>query len=592
MGSLEIGFVDSPSNAFQAIALNIVSVRLNPSQTAVADTDPNWVSVTAPPASGPGELSVNLLDFQNNATVFNIGQIPAQTYFQVEVVFDASLPGMVIPSCTSGTQEGCVTANASFTGSTNVVTTAVSGVLVTAGGLTPLIIDINSGTPVPPASPGGNYKLTPSISVVPAGTFLATVMGTVGGLSMTGDTINAELTGTNSIVAQAPIPASGVYSIQLPAGPNGTSYDLFVSGSTTFGVASDVMLTRGGLITTRNFSVTPPGTATTITGTVIDGRTHNALAGATVNLLLAQNSTSNCMASMTGCVIVSTTTSNSVGTYAFAEPSPPAGTPYYVQASLTGTQTQTLLVTFSGTVGICPGGANPNNNCSFNLNNALLTGTITVDPAPAAGTNVLVTVIAEQTGTGNLVGLTQATVNATTGSAMFSMEVPPTPPNVDLIASAQDAYLGIGTQFSGHQLAVAPNVVPNGTTSVATLTVSCMGHGTIAGAAINSDAGTHVRLFQNGVQLMDSTVGSTVPVPGSTSPPPFPNQYSFCAPPNTYSVQRFEQTGPSATPSPVGAAQPVTVPVPAPTTTSGPCPLCANPAGQCPGNCTATASPL
>jgi Domain of unknown function (DUF4382) len=594
MGSLEIGFVDSPSNAFQAIALNIVSVRLNPSTVAVPDTDPNWVSVTAPPASGPGELSVNLLDFQNDAVVFNIGKITAQTYFQVEVVFDAALPGMVIPSCTSGTQEGCITANASFTGSTNVVTTAAGGVQVTSGGLTPLIIDINPGTPAPPAAPGGNYTLNPSITVAPTGTFLATVSGTVSGVSaVSGDTINAELTGTNSIVATAPIPASGAYSIQLPAGVNGTTYDLFVSsttGSTTFGVVSGLTLTRGGVTPpAQNFSVTAPGTATTIAGTVIDARTHNALVGATVNLLLPQESTDNCMASMTGCVIVSTTTSNSAGIYTFSSPSPPGGTLYYVQAIMTGTQTQTLPVTFSGTVGICPGGANPN-NCSFNLNNVLITGNIVVDPPPAAGTNIVVTVIAEQTGTGNLVGLTQATVNAT-GSTMFNMEVPPTPPNVDLIASAQDAYLGIGTHFSGHQLAVAPNVVPNGTTPVATLTVSCMGHGTIAGVANSSDAGTHVRLFQNGVQLMDSTVGSTVPVPGATSPPPFPNQYSFCAPPNTYSIQRFEVTGSVA--SPVGPSQPITVPIPAPTPTSGPCPLCQNAGGQCPGNCTATtASPL
>ena len=179
-----------------------------------------------------------------------------------------------------------------------------------------------------------------------------------------------------------------------------------------------------------------------------------------------------------------------------------------------------------------------------------------------------------------------------TGIAPFTMEVPPPPPNVDLIASAQDTYLGLGTPFSGHQLAVLSNV-PN---PVPTMVVTCLGHGTIAGVAISPDAGTHVRLFQNNIQLMDSTVGSTVPVPGSTATAAFPSQYSFCAPPNappnTYTVQRFEQTGPSATPSPVGTAQPVTVPIPAPTATS-PCPLCENQAGQCPGNCKATsASPL
>ena len=603
MGSLEIGFVDSPSNGFQAISLNIVSVRLNPSQTAVADTDPNWVTVTAPPGSGPGELSVNLLDFQNDAVLFNIGQITAQTYFQVEVVFDATLPGMIIPSCTTGAQEGCITANATFTGTTtNLVTTATGGVLVTAGGLTPLIIDINPGTPVAPAAPGGNYTLNPSISVVsnPASNFLANVAGAVSGVSATSaDSINAELTGTNSVVAKASLPANGVYSIQLPAAVSGTSYDLFVSGSTTFAVASNVTLTRGGPTTAQNFAVTAPGAVVTITGSVIDARTQGALVGATVNLLLPQTASDNCTSSMTGCVVVDTTTSNSAGTYTFSEPSPPSGTPYYVQALTTGTETQTLPVAFSNAIGICPGSPNPN-NCSFSLNNALLTGTVVVDPPPPASTNVLVTVLAEDTGTGNLVGLTQQAVGVS-GSATFSMEVPPAPPNVDLIASAQDAYLGVGTQFSGHQLAVASNVAPNGTTPVATLTVSCLGHGTIAGVANSSDAGTHVRLFQNAVQLMDSAVGSIVPVPGSTATAAYPNQYSFCAPPNTYEIQRFEETASTAVPVgtattvvvPTPGPPPVFSPTPGPVVTPTPCPVCENPSGQCPGNCSATnVSPL
>jgi hypothetical protein len=265
-----------------------------------------------------------------------------------------------------------------------------------------------------------------------------------------------------------------------------------------------------------------------------------------------------------------------------------------VQAVATGTQSQALPVTFNNTVGICSGGVNPN-NCSLGLKNQLVTGTIVVDPPPASGANVVVTVLAEQTGTGNLVGMTQTTVSPS-GTAPFSLEVPPPPPNVDLIASAQDTYLGLGTPFSGHQLAVASNLAPNGTTPVVTLTVPCLGHGTIAGVALNSDSGTHVRLFQNGVQLMDTRVGTTVPVPGATSTPAFPNQYSFCAPPNmppnTYTVQRFEQTGPSAIAS-AGPTQAINVPTPAPTTTSGPCPLCQNQNNQCPGNCKATtASPL
>jgi hypothetical protein len=594
LGSLEVGFVDSPSNAFQAIALNVIGVRLNPSTDPnVLDTDPNWQTVSVPPSVASGELSFNLLDFQNDAVVFNIGRIPAQVYNQVELVVDGNIPGMVIPSCTSGLQEGCVTSNAILTTSVNPRTTAPGGINVTAGGLTPLILDVNPGTPVFPTSPGGNYKLNPTITVVSNG-FLGTINGSVNGISnVTNDQINAEISGTNSVVASAQIIPSGTgvsnFTIDLPAGVNGTTYDLFVGGSSNFDVASGVLLKRGAVVTVP-FSVTTTSAAT-ITGAIIDHRTGGGVVGATVNLLLPASSANNCAISPVGCVVVSTTTSDNGASYSFTVQAPPAGTPYYVQASTTGTDTVTLPVNFSSAP-TCPGSPDAS-NCSISLTDFLLNGTVVVDPPPAAGTNILVTVMAEQHGTGNLVGLTQTTVNAT-GSSAFSMEVPTKAGNLDLIAAAQDAYLGVGTQFSGHQLAVASNINPAAPPPI-TMTVTCLGHGTIAGVANSSDANTHVRLFQNGVQLMDSTVGSTQPVPGSTATPAYPNQYSFCAPPsspgNVYTVQRFEET-PGGT-TPVGPPQTVTVPVPAPTATTGACPLCANPAGQCPGNCTATtASPL
>ncbi len=590
-GSLEVGFVDSPSNAFQAIALNIIAVRLNPStSSAVTDLDPNWQTVTVPSGSAPGELSVNLLDFQNDATLFNIGQIPAQVYHQVELVVDGNLPGMVIPSCTSGTQEGCITANAAFSGSTNLRTTAPgSGINVTEGGLTPLILDINPGTPVFPAAPGGKYTLNPTITVVSNG-YLGTVSGHVGGLeNISNDMINAEVTGTNAVVASAPIPDStGNYTIDLPAGVSGTNYDLFVSGSTTYAVAANIPLTRGASVS-QNFSVLTTSTAT-ITGTIIDQRTGAGLDGAIVNLLLPEAPAFNCAVSTTGCVVVNTTTSNSVGNYTFSgiQP-PPSGTPYYVQAGTTGTDTITQPLNYSSTP-TCAGSPN-SGNCSIELSNYALNGTVVIDPPPAAGTNMLVTVMAEQSGTGNLVGLTQVTVNST-GSSAFGMEVPTKVGAVDLIASAQDAYLGVGTQFSGHQLAVQSDINPTAPPPGGiTLTVTCLGHGTIAGVANLSDANTHVRLYQNNVQLMDTTVGSTVPVVGATATPAYPNQYSFCAPPNTYTIQRFEVAG--AVANPVGTPQTVVVPVPTPFATSSACPVCENSGGQCPGNCAATtASPL
>jgi hypothetical protein len=598
MGSLEIGFVDSPSNNFQAINLNIVSVRLNPSTDAsVSDADPNWVSVSAPPGAGPGELSVNLLELQNNAMVFNIGQVTAQVYHQIEVMIDSTHPGLVIPSCVTGASpptEGCITANASFSSSTSssLRTTDSTGFNVTSTGLNTLIIDISPGNPVPPASPGGNYTLNPSISLLTSpGSLVQMVSGTVAGAPVTGGLVNAELTGTSAIVASAPI-TNGSYSMVLPASAaGGTFYDLFVSAQTTYAVLSGLLASRGGTPITQNFAVaTAAGVA--VTGSVTDARTGSALNGATVNLFLPASSSDDCMTSLAGCVIVATTTTNSSGIYNFgAVPPPPSGTPYYVQASDTGTNIVTQLLTY-GSPSTCTGSTT---NCSFQLPNNLLSGTIVVSPAPSSGTNTVVTLIAEQTGTGNLVGLGQFTVPFT-GHVGFNMEIPTTG-NVDLIASADDTYLGVGTPYSGHQLAVASNVAPG---SSPTLVVNCMGHGTIFGSAVSSDAGTQMRLSQvvpspaaTSVQLVNSNVGNSVPVPGASSTPEYPNQFSFCAPPGSYIVQRFQQSGPSSTPSPAGAATPITVlpPSPVPSSTASPCALCelATP-GQCPSNCSATSA--
>ena len=80
-------------------------------------------------------MSQDLLDFQNDAVLFNIGQV-AQTDHQVEVALTPALPGAVIPSCTGGAQEGCITANATFTGSTNLMTSFAGGIVASPSGCT------------------------------------------------------------------------------------------------------------------------------------------------------------------------------------------------------------------------------------------------------------------------------------------------------------------------------------------------------------------------------------------------------------------------------------------------------------------------
>jgi Domain of unknown function (DUF4382) len=604
-GSLEIGFVDSPSNAFQAISLNIISVRLNAtsSDLSLSDSDPNWVTVTAPSGTASGsvaELPLNLLDYQNDAKVFNTGSIPAQTYLQVEVVVDPNISGSVIPSCSSSThpsQEGCAAYGASLTSGTNL--RVAGSVTVQENGLTALIIDLNPGTPLPPSTPGGNYTMNPTITLASPSSYLGTVSGSVSGLtSSTTATVTAEVTGTNTIVATAPV-VDGVYSIQLPAAvTGGSTYDLYATGSgLSFAAKSGVTVTRGGPPVTENFAVTSNATFAGISGTVIDKRLSTGVTSATVNLLLAPSAGFDC-STEAGCVVVGTTTTDTSGDYSFASVAEEAGV-YWVQAQATGLNIVTQTLSFSGTSGICPNGPNPSATCSFSLGNVLMSGTVQLDPPPAAGTNSTVIVLAEQFGTGNLVGLTQATVlGGVTTAVPFSLEVPNTINNVpatafNFIASSQDSYAGVGTPFSEHSLAIAADV-PLGA-SIPNLVMTCAGHGTISGLANSPrpDSNTLVLLFQlvgaDEVQLTSSTVG---PVGGA-----YATQYSFCVPPGTYQVQRFEVAQP--TPTAVGPVQSVVVPTPPPASpavtpfptpaaTPTACPLCVNPSGQCPGNCSAT----
>ena len=564
----------------------------------MADTDPNWMVITAPPGTGAtstSELSVNLADFQNNAQVFNTGQITGQTYNQIEIIVDPNFPGTIIPSCTSGGQQGCVSYPLKFTGSTNLRTT--SAFTVVPNSLNPLIISIDTSTLTPPSVPGGNYTMNPTIKVT-SNAFLATIAGTVTGSAATGEAITAELTGTNKVIATAPIPVGGNYKLLVPAATNGTVYDLFVgsTGTTlsTFDATAGVSVTRGVTPPAENFSVTSGPGAAVVGGAVLN-TAHQPIAAATVNLLLPSSGAIDC-ASSPGCVVVASTISDSSGNYAFG--TVPVALNYFVQAQATGFNTVSQPLTYSGSTGICSAGPN-SANCSFLLGNNQITGTVTVRPPPAPLTSTVVMVIAEEHGTGNLEGVGQATVFSS-GSGAFSFAVPSNIASFDLIASAQDTYLGVGTPFPGHTLGVASDVPPSTTPNVA-LTLECLGAGSINGTANSPDPGTHVRLFQTtapggpAVQLMDTTVGQV----GTSSA----TQYSFCVPPgNNYLVQRFEET--QATASPVGTPQgpisiatpppaPIVSPTPGPTASPTPCPLCKNADGQCPGNCLGTeAAPL
>jgi len=117
----------------------------------------------------------------------------------------------------------------------------------------------------------------------------------------------------------------------------------------------------------------------------------------------------------------------------------------------------------------------------------------------------------------------------------------------------------------------------------------------------NPDTGTSVE-----VEKVDPSNSMPVQILGTSpalfsSNPPMNNAYTLCVPPDSYLLQRFELppstpgASPSSTPTPVGAPQAIRVPAPA--STSSPCPsTCSNSdltGFPCPGICAAkNANPL
>jgi hypothetical protein len=600
-GSIELGFVDSPTNGYQQIALNVVSVRFNPSTDPnVPDSDPNWYTIPAPGGAGAaGELALDLTTIQNNVQVFNTVSTAAQVYYQVELVLDPNVPGTIVPSCAQGTSpiEGCVSYPLTVSGSTNIRTTVSAGISVTANALTPVVLDVSPGTIVPPSAPGGFYTVSPTILPV-SNTLLANITGTItiNGGSLAGpQVITAELTGTTQIIASSftvPNGNSATFSLQVPATAQGTTYDLFVSGgSASIASYQGLTVTRGVAPPPISFTVQANPGFNVIAGTITDQPSGAPVAGGTVSVLQApvNDSGANCETTPSACVAILAAATNEQGQFSISNV--PFGS-YAVQAQNTGNATQVSSITVAAPAASCQ--VSPNNGCTMALAGTYINGTIALNPPPAAGTNTLVTVLAEQTGTNIIAGLTQVVVPGGFTSMPFQVEVPSTGQAYDLIGSAHDSYLGAATQYPGHQFAVVSGATPNASPAPSpALQIGCVGHGTIVGQALASDSGTRVYLSKVDpnanklVQLMATSVGPTQN--GQGQPNQWANQFSFCAPPDTYVVQRFEATqgaSSQATANPVGT--PTTVVVPQPSPTSSPCPSICGSSSSCPGICAAT----
>ncbi len=633
-GNVEVGFIDAPSAGFQNILLNVISVRLNVVANAT-DATSGWVVIPVPSGvggpccgpiitdtsgggsffntsnpntnPGPSELQVDLLTLQDNVQLFNSTGVPAQTYHTVQLKVDSSFPGNIVPNCAkqaSPGTEGCISYPVVL-GSPAALATSTA-IPVRKNTLTPLVIEIDPGIPVPPNKTSGSYTLSPVISVIPnsssspvVGPKMALIQGAVAGVpSGAKEQVAAEIAGTSNMVASAKV-KGGTYAMQLPVSSDGTSYDFFAVGN---GVSYDVIpasqqapiqqpLARGQSYTV-DFTVSSKKTHT-LSGSISDACNAGvAIESATIDLLVSPTAAGDCteLPTPADCVVVATTSTDVTGNYPTAGrtgmpqpfnflPNAPDGT-YAIRISASGFDTTAAEVSNTSGSLTCP--TTSSQKCNFALTRASITGTVSVPPASGS---TQVQVFAEATGTNDVVSALPAPLSIPcTGSSpcsvSFKLNVPTNPGKYDLYATSIDLYNGAPDPFSGHVFSILQNISSHTQCQAAAAsptlpTLGCAGHGSISGSVTTFDTGTTVRLIKGGVQVAQTPVGAFGTVNAGA--------YSFCAPADEYQVQRWEND------LPAGQAADVVVPIPNPT--SAPCALCKNADGSCPGNCSDTSGP-
>jgi len=467
-------------------------------------------------------------------------------------------------------------------------------------------------------------------------------------------TLSAEPMGTNNVVASANV-IDSAYQIFVPApAPDsgaGASYDLFISGG---GVPYEAVRMTGnsgstpavfaGDDLTVNFSPSKVGVATgTISGNVKDQCTSSPVIGATLQLLIPPHGTSgiNCAdpTSTSQCVSVATANTDNAGNFplpgtVFA-PAPFDSVPvnssssaYTMQISAPGYNSVidgNVFASASKVGGKCPDSKLAPPLCDYELPTSYLSGTITLGAAPAPGTYVMTQVFAENHSTNTLVSALTSPIIIlpTNNTGAFTINVPANDstapsydvngqPNLDLFAQAIDQYAGGTDPYPGHTIITASNIaapttfcqtpLPDSNLFPAAETMDCVGHGSITGLLNNPDINTFVELSKNydqtstgDVQLLSAVPVSLIAPGGGTTNPPVGNGYSFCVPPDNYSLTRYEGATPVESPSPIGTPTPIAVAPPQPTGSPSPCPSTCEDSNNkaCPGICGNTsANPL
>ncbi len=472
----------------------------------------------------------------------------------------------------------------------------------------------------------------------------------------------------------------GCFTFALPAANGATSpgfgtlYDLAVAGGADTYDAERLLPVYPGQLQAKalDFTVTGNQTLGNITGSVKDICTGNPIVGATLQLLIPPDSNSGADCSMTPeqCVTVATANTDNAG--AFPLPGTLTAPPQFSNVPIIAKNSYVMKITAPGyddqIVLVKPGGGGKKSGgacstdqgntfsvCKLMMNTGLITGSIPITP-PNPGQTTSVEVFAEDSTTNKIesalpmpIKVTNSNVGTCPGNPLFScinfsLNVPTsaTVPlsALDLFASTIDFYQGIADPYQGHNIVVLSDVAapapPTGpgmcnTTANADFSVAdpinCVGHGSITGSVANANLGTSVILSKQDpvsmqdVQLTNSLVLNQAPNPDASS------NYSFCAPADTYDVQRFQLPTPLAdvtptampTSSPDGGLIPVTIPPapvvngPAPTPSGSPTPTatptgatatatstpslkcpttCSNPGGGCPGLCNNMSVPI
>src|SRR5713226_1252561 len=467
-GNVEIALADSPSSSFQQMVLNVVSVRFNPSSDPhISETNKKWESILPqPPRSGlsPNEAIIDLNSLAIQPQIFNTGQLKTKTFGQVELVLDPIAPGSVVPVCSPAVPgEGCISYPMKLLKPGTALRAAIS-LTVKSKQLSMLVLDITPTIVSGPADSNGFYTIDPTITVAPVNNFLATVSGTVVKGATRNEKITAEIAGTNQIVTTVNTQKGGTFTFGLPAAAAGTAYDLFASGPNTsfFPLANEVFTPGPAPLGDRTPHRPQPGQ--TLSGTIVDKCTGVGIEGVTLDVLTAATNAPSADCTKippTGCLEVATAATAAGGSYSSSFDEIPAGkcTNYRLRISASGYDSVNTPID-SATNLKCPESGATDKKCNFSLTRGMINGRVTLAAMNSSPLDVVV--MAEQSSTNNIAGVTTVTIPTGATFAAFTIMVPTTKTvaTLDLFASAKDLFGGKPEQATGHTIAVLQGVTP------------------------------------------------------------------------------------------------------------------------------------